>query len=420
MAALMTSDSGNTDRLTIEISECRHMGIPVMQPDVNESFVEFGVTPEQENIRYGMAAVKNVGTGAVEEILRARDADGPFESIEDFVSRVSTRVVNRKAWESLIKAGAFDSIDPQRGRLLLNLDTILGFGQRLQKEIASGQQGLFAGDDSKVTLPGLQLETVAQDVPEREKLQWERELLGIYLSSHPLDSYDEYLRENVMPLGELTLGHDGKKAEIGGLLTTLREITTKKGAKMAFVGIEDMTGELELVVFLKAYEAHRDLWEQDKVVKVSGKFNAKDRDGNVAELKVLVDKAEEITLETIQNYSSTGKERQPPKAKSGSSSSKPTSTSRSSGSSGADSALAKPQPPRLYVKLKDPDDNQALLDLKQNLNNHPGEAEVIVVIDRDKRQAIRLSETVEPNESLLSELQQIFSEQNVILKPAKG
>jgi DNA polymerase-3 subunit alpha len=414
MAALMTSDSGDTDRLMIEISECRHMGIPVLQPDVNESFLEFGVTPKEENIRYGMGAVKNVGGGAVEEILRAREADGPFESIEDFVSRVSTRLVNRKAWESLIKAGAFDSIEPQRGKLLLNLDIILSFGQRLQKEIASVQQGLFASDDSKVELPGLQLESVQQDVPDREKLLWERELLGIYLSSHPLQQYETYLKENTMPMNELTTDNDNQKADIGGILTTKREITTKNGARMAFIGIEDMGGELELVVFPKAYEEHRDLWEQDKVVRVKGKFNAKDRDGNVAELKVLVDSAEEITEQMVDGYESTGDERKPPKKR-----------SKSSGGSRGSSKASKPkqsrpQPPRLYVKLKDPDDNQALLDLKQNLNEYPGEAEVIVVIDRDKRQAIRLSETVEPNESLLSELRQIFSESNVILKPAQA
>ena len=135
MAALMTSDHDDTDRLAIEITECKHMGISVLSPDVNESFVEFAVVPNENKIRFGMSAVKGVGVGAVEEVLRARE-DGPFTSVEDFARRVSTSKFNRKAWESLIKSGAFDDMG-DRSDLLFNLDSITSFASKLQKEAAN-------------------------------------------------------------------------------------------------------------------------------------------------------------------------------------------------------------------------------------------------------------------------------------------
>src|SRR5690606_17604591 len=141
MAAVMTSDQDDTDRLAIEMTECRHMGIDVLSPDVNESFVEFAVVPGTSQIRFGMAAIKGVGVGAVEEILRARE-DGKFESVEDFAKRVSTSKVNRKAWESLIKSGAFDTLG-DRSDLLFNLESILAYASKLQKEALSGQADLF-------------------------------------------------------------------------------------------------------------------------------------------------------------------------------------------------------------------------------------------------------------------------------------
>src|SRR5690606_2332445 len=141
MAALMTSDYDDTDRLSIEINECQHMGIEVLPPDVNESFLEFAVVPGKQQIRYGLNAVKNVGKGAVEEILRAREG-GAFATLEDFFTKVNSRIVNRKTIESLIKAGAFDSFG-ERSTLLVNIDVLLAFASKVQKQIASGQTDLF-------------------------------------------------------------------------------------------------------------------------------------------------------------------------------------------------------------------------------------------------------------------------------------
>ncbi len=172
MAALMTSDQNDIDRLAIEIGECKHMGITVLPPDINEGFIEFAIVPGKKEIRFGMAAVKGVGVGAVEEILRTRDIDGKFKSVEDFAKRVNTSRFNKKAWESLIKSGGFDSLG-DRSDLLFNLDTIQAFANKLQKEAISGQTDLF-GDlgDSMQIHPTLALQTAPVKFSDRERLAW--------------------------------------------------------------------------------------------------------------------------------------------------------------------------------------------------------------------------------------------------------
>jgi DNA polymerase-3 subunit alpha len=182
MAAVMTSDQDDTDRLAIEISECRHSGIEVLPPDVNQSYSEFAVVPGENKIRFGMAGVKGVGSGAVEEVIRARDADGKFKSIGDFAQRVSTNKFNRKAWESLIKAGGFDAYG-ERSDLLYNLDDIVTYAQRLQKERNSNQADLFGGLDEAIAIPDITLTPAPTKYTDREQLMWERELLGLYLSA---------------------------------------------------------------------------------------------------------------------------------------------------------------------------------------------------------------------------------------------
>ncbi|MFZ1301059.1 MAG: DNA polymerase III subunit alpha, partial [Candidatus Microsaccharimonas sp.] len=191
MAALMTSDADDTERLAIEMNECKHMGIKVLSPDVNESFVEFAVVPDKKQIRFGMAAVKGVGTAVVEEILRARQ-EGKFVTVEDFARRVSTSRVNKKAWESLIKTGAFDTL-ADRSDLLFNLETIQAFASKLQKEALSGQTDLFGGMANMATVqPKVALIDAPVKHTEKERLTWERELLGLYISAHPLDNYAAY------------------------------------------------------------------------------------------------------------------------------------------------------------------------------------------------------------------------------------
>ncbi|MCA9318823.1 DNA polymerase III subunit alpha [Candidatus Saccharibacteria bacterium] len=419
MAALMTSDYDDTDRLSIEISECKKMGIQVLPPDVNESFGEFAVVPGEgeltgrENIRFGMNAVKNVGSGAVEEILRARDT-GKFATLDDFVGAVNTRLVNRKAIESLAKAGAFDGFH-ERTLILHNIDVILAYGQRLQKERSSGQTDLFGGliDEVANSKPVLHLRPPEARPSPRELLTWERELMGLYLSQQPLESFVTVLEEQTIPIASIKTAHDGKQVVVGGAITDARDILTKKGQKMAFVKIEGMTGEIELILFPSVYQQTLGLWERDRVVIVRGKVNAKDREGNLTdEVKILVDDAREITHEQAAAYQATGKKQRVlkvPKLRTKNSSTPTLDAARES--------LQQKSAQRLYIRIKDSSDTQLLAQLKALLDSTVGNEEVVLVLGPDAaRQPIRLPGRVAASQALQTELETLVGLENVKLQ----
>ncbi len=410
MAALMTSDQDDIDRLAIEIAECKKMGLKVLPPDVRESYVEFAVVPGKNEIRFGMAAVKGVGTVAVEEILRAREEE-PFKNIEDFAKRVNVSKVNRKAWESLIKAGAFDAFG-DRSDLLFNLDTILGYASKIQKEAISGQTDLFGGLENAVAMPSVKLEPAPNKHSAKELLTWERELLGLYLSSHPLDSFDVYLDEQTVPLAKITEILDGKNIKVGGVINTVRSITTKNGSKMAFIGLEDKSGEGEIIIFPKLYEKIGDSLAQDMVVSVSGRVNARDRNGNATgEVKIIVDELRQITEEEIKDYKATGKKVKLP---TGNKVVK-TSTAKQKAVLGV-SPPALEVPKKIFIHVKDPNEHEKLLQMKKIFNEYPGESEVILMLGDDKQSAIRLPFKVVATSDLKSKLVDIYTEKCVVFK----
>ena len=406
MAAVMSSDYDDIDRLAIEITECKHMGITVMAPDVNESFVEFAVVPETKAIRFGMAAIKNVGTGAVEEILRARE-DTAFVSIEDFLTRVNCRVVNRKALESLIKAGALDRFG-DRLALLHNIDLLLAFAQRLQKQASSGQTDLFGNQEMPIAeRPKLELQPPPASTDTREQLAWERELLGLYLSQHPLELFETFLSEQTVALNSLKAEHDGKQVTIGGAIADVREITTKNGQKMAFVKLEDQFGEVEVILFPSSYQQTLGLWERDRVVMIRGKVNAKDKDGTLSsDVKVLVDDAREITAEQANAYQATGKKPKTLK-------SRPAVVKNSK----TTAAKAQPTPPRLYIRVTNSDDQQMLLTLKKTLDTYAGLTEVVLVLgEAGTKQAIKLPGGLDHLSDGYAKLTALVGADNVVLK----
>lgn len=411
MAALMTSDADDIDRLAIEINECKHMGIEVLSPDVNQSFVEFAVVPGESKIRFGMAAVKGVGVGAVEEILRARN-DGEFKSVEDFAKRVSTAKFNKKAWESLIKSGGFDAFG-DRSDILFNLETIQGFASKLQKEALSGQTDLFGGMIDANMQPSISIQPAPTRHTDRERLTWERELLGLYISAHPLDNYDAYFEEQTIPLSAMKPEIDNKKATIGGIITTVRSIVTKSGAKMAFVGIEDKTGESEVIVFPDLYSKTGAKLAQDVVIRAIGKVNARDRDGNqTSEAKLIADEIMIVSDKELAEYESTGRAMKAPKA-----SNKPVTVTKKA--SKVITEIPKPLDITLktiYVHIADPDDDAKLVSLKEICAKHPGECSVVLVLGKDKKSAIKLPFRVEENDTLVHSLTSSIGEGSVILK----
>ena len=415
MAALMTSDQDDIDRLAIEITECRHMGITVQAPDVNQSYMEFAVVPGENTIRFGMAAVKGVGAGAVEEVLRARE-DGEFKSIEDFAKRVGTSKFNKKAWESLIRSGGFDSFG-DRSDLLFNLEAIQGFASKVQKDALSGQTDLFGGlIDNASIQPTVTLQAAPVKHTTREKLTWERELLGLYISAHPLDSYDSYFQEQTIPLSSLRPEADNKKVTVGGIITGVRSIVTKSGSKMAFVAIEDKTGESEIIVFPDLYSQVGAKLTQDAVVRVSGKANARDRDGNLtSEVKVIADEVNMVTDRELNEYESTGRIMQAPKGK-------PAAkvTIKKAAAQKTEPGISyKPDIPvlrKLFVHIKDPDDAERLMRLKETCAKHPGTSDIVLVLGAEKKSAIKLPFRVEDNQALIDELVRQLGEDCVIVK----
>ena len=437
MAALMTSDHDDTDRLAIEITECKHMGISVLSPDVNESFVEFAVVPNENKIRFGMSAVKGVGVGAVEEVLRARE-EGVFLSVEDFAKRVSTSKFNRKAWESLIKSGAFDDMG-DRSDLLFNLDSITSFASKLQKEAASGQTNLFGmlgGDDVVSVQSTLHLQKAPVKHDDKERLMWERELLGLYISAHPLDRYETYLSEQTQPLTQLVPEYDSRMMTVGGIISTVRTIVTKSGSKMAFVGIEDKFGEGEIIVFPNLYEKVGAKLVQDAVIRVSGKNSARDRDGNLGnESKLIADDIIVITDNDINGYESTGRKMDAPKISSAVKKERREAYRNQKNGASPKSAVkndaTKPQPKthsapvnvapeipasKLFVYIKDPNDHSRLVKMKSVCGENAGTTDVVLVLGEKEKSAMRLPFKVDANDNLLSQLKNTLGEECVVLK----
>jgi DNA polymerase-3 subunit alpha len=273
MAALMTSEMGDTDKVIKNLAECREKGIVVLAPDINESLSDF--TPVGEKIRFGLAAVKNVGEKAVEVILKTRADDGPFESLFDFCRRVDMQAVNRRVIESLIKCGAFDSTQASRARMLGALDDAMKIGQAHQRDQASNQIDIFAmlGTPSKGgKKPGDAYPQVVE-WSSQESLAFEKEALGFYITGHPLDKYDRSLNRitNGTIAGLKEKAQSGE-VRLGGVVSALRLRNTKKGDRYANFNLEDKSGFIEVLAWPETYKKSAELLGADDPIYVKGKF----------------------------------------------------------------------------------------------------------------------------------------------------
>ncbi len=276
MAATMTSEINNTDKIVLFIDECGKLGLNVMPPDVNESDWNFVVS--DDGVRFGLAAIKNVGTGAVQEIVRVRNKGGLFKNIFEFCARVDLRTVNKKTIESLIQAGAFDTIDMNRARLLAAVDRAMTYGQSQKKYELAGQENLFdlggnAGN-AEVQYPAL---PDLNPWSEAEKLSREKSLLGFYVSGHPLKKYEKEVEAfSTAKFGETELVEFESNVRVCGIITAVRTKIDRKGNTMAFVTMEDFTGKGELIVFSDPYKNHIDIIYPDSLVIVEGKAQPTD------------------------------------------------------------------------------------------------------------------------------------------------
>jgi DNA polymerase-3 subunit alpha len=277
-AALLSTELSNTDKVTSYINDAKNYNIEVLPPDVNESLWHFNVV--EENIRFGMGAVKNVGEGAVDEIIRVREGeDGPFEGFIDFCERVNLKQVNKRVIESLIKVGAFDLCEKKYNRrtMLENLEYIVSYASKKQEQALLGQTSLFdlAGEETREETSMLDIDIV-DDFDDREKLRYEVQLMGIYVSGHPLDRYQDIMKQlssmNISAVQDMN-GQGKRDVTLAGMITERKNILTKKGDKMCFATLEDLTGKIECIVFPRTFLEHEEILGTDEPVIINGQVN---------------------------------------------------------------------------------------------------------------------------------------------------
>jgi DNA polymerase-3 subunit alpha len=270
MTAILTAESGDVDKIAEIVHECKNMKIEVLPPDVNESFKDFTYI-DAKTIRFGLLTVKNLGSDIAGAIIEERKERGKFENITDFLDRVQHRNLNKKSLEALIKCGAMDAFD-ERGKLLANMENMLTYNK--EKKASANQGSLFGGLDESQK-PSFKL----ADAPEaeaRDKLTWEKELLGLYISGHPLDRVKDKLKSKNLNIKKIKkeVGN-GMPVTIGGLIDTARSVITKNNQRMAFVKIEDLTDDIEAVVFPRTYTELHELLEPGKTIALSGQSATK-------------------------------------------------------------------------------------------------------------------------------------------------
>ncbi len=366
MAALLTSVKDNADKVAEYVRECRRMGIAVLPPDVNESLKDF--TAVGERIRFGLAAVRNVGEAAAEAILQAREAGGPFRSLLDFLTRVDLRAVNRRVVESLVQAGAFDSLGGRRRQLLAALDRALELAQGAQSRRPSGQVSLFDLSGGGGLEPDLPLPEVEEFSP-RELLELEKQVLGLYLSAHPLDGLESELAARTdAQVAELREKAEGARVTVGGLVVAARPALTRGGERMCFLSLEDHTGRVEVVVFPRVLERCAELAREDAAVVVRGKVSWREDEVTVV--------AEEVTPLGVP--------------------------------------APDPAPRALLLKVAGPLDTGLLRDIQGVLSHYPGAVPVYVWLP-ERRKAILADRRfwVEPGREVSGELERLLGPGNV-------
>lgn len=394
MAALLNSDSQNLDRITIEVEECRRIGLEVLPPDINESFAGFSVVKGTNKVRFGLQAIKGLGEDVVALMVKERKASGPFAGLVDFVVRVPGKAINRKSLECLIRSGALDRFG-DRNTLLFNVDAIIEHHRRLEREAASGQSNLFAAGPSEGPSSAAIVLKSAPPATRRELLAWEKELLGLYVSEHPFREYADRLGAMLTPIAKLAEMKKEKKVRIGGALTSAKKILTKNNEPMVFAKIEDLTGDTEAVVFPRVLQENPGLWEGDKTLVVTGRPSEKD-----GKMNILVETAYEITPENIDelargadvpSHVSTDDEVPLPK-------------DEGRASEGASVTL--------HVRATMPE--TVLIRLRRILDAHPGTCPVYFLIDDvDGQRRIRTSAKIAFSEAAAKELEGLLGPDTV-------
>jgi DNA polymerase-3 subunit alpha len=397
VAALMNSDISNIDRITIEVEECRRMGIEVLPPDVNESFAGFGVVKERLEtgkpvIRFGLQGIKGLGEDAAQTIVRERKDNGPYKDVTDFASRIPGKFFNKKSLEVLIKSGALDRFG-ERSALLFNLDALLEFHRRIEAEAASGQSSLFV-DSAVGVSTGVSMKP-APPASRREKLAWERELLGLFLSEHPFKETSDRLAGFFVPVADLEKRKKDKSVRCGGIFTDVKTIYTKNNEHMAFAKLEDLSGSVEAVVFPRVFREHLDCVQTDGIACVTGRPQEKD-----GSMKLLVETCFLITPENIDQVRTSMPEQAVPE--------EITETRNPKAGPVA------PQSSRVTLHLRTNLPDTILFRLREYCDKHPGSHEVYFKIDEEGgARLVKSSYRIAFNDAIAREIEALLGKDTV-------
>ncbi|MBT3865097.1 DNA polymerase III subunit alpha [Candidatus Peregrinibacteria bacterium] len=301
MTALMCADYGDTDKVVQEINKCEEMGISVLPPSINESFANFTVT-QSKIVRFGLTAIKGLGEGPVKEIIATRDKGGPFKDIEDFARRVPFSVLNKKVIQALAFSGALDDFGKDRSRVAESFEEINKYAKYIQVSDLDGQTDIFGA----LVDQGVEVkqEFYLKDVPEStqlERLKWEKDYMGMYISQHPLHGLKKYIRKKCYLLADLEKKHEGKIVKVMGLISGVRKILTRSGDYMAIFVLEDPSAKIEVAIFPKSYNQLASLVVEDRAVILEGKFDARRGSHQVVcnsikhvSLEMMIEKAKEL------------------------------------------------------------------------------------------------------------------------------
>ncbi|MFA4995922.1 MAG: DNA polymerase III subunit alpha [Patescibacteria group bacterium] len=410
MAALMTSNKDDLDKLAIDIAECERMGIKVLPPSVNESFEDFGVVKESNNVRFGLSAIKNVGVAVAEFIVKERK-NGSFTDLRNFITRLDGKVINKKSLEALAMAGALDDLG-ERAEIVYNMENILAYASAYQKNSNSSQTSLFGGADA-IEMADIKMERT-KPADKKQRLSWERELLGMYVSEHPLSGVGHLIEPHRShSLLEIKDNLENQYVRVSGIITTIQKILTRKNQKMIFAKIEDLSAKVEILVFPKLLEGNEAMWVNDKIIAVEGFVSFKD-----GSPKILAEEVFEIGEKTIlpefvpkeqkrRNFGQYGQNGGNKYSSGG--------TTANSGSRTFSNGVPKIAQ-NLCVTMPENASREILMEVREILTSHSGESKVTIKIPADDGayKEIAVKNKVEISPIVLRKLKELVGKDNVI------
>jgi len=397
MAALLIADQQNIDRLAVEIEECQRMGIKVSRPDVNQSFESFTVvtsgtekneTVSQEEdtkkIRFGLSAIKNIGENIAKVIIAERKKNGPYKDMSDLLERITDKDLNKKSLESLIKSGSLNKFG-ERGLLLGNVENMLSYNKEIAKSKSNGQSSLFADSPHIEIQNKVKLENYPE-ADKKEKLAWEKELLGLYISEHPFSEYKEILASSIIPISSLSSSMKNKQVNLAGTISKIKKIMTRTNETMLFVKIEDLASNVEILVFPSFLKENSGMWEEGKTVFCQGKLSDKDQ-----ELKLLANLAIEVTSGNAKNIAERYK------------------------LNGDLKIISQNNNGHLKIFFKNGFDNSKLEDLKNIFTKQAGESKVVFeIMQNGQKNILETDFRVKKGPELFESLKNLFGETIIV------